>query len=701
MGPVGIDLGTTFSAIAHIDDSGRPAIIPNDRGKSITPSVVCFKNGEPIIGEEAKELQAIGHPTAAFFKRQMGQTNWVFAVDDKEYSAVDLSALVLGKLKQDAESGTGQRVSDAVITVPAYFRNPEREATIAAGRKAGLNVLQIVNEPTAAAIAYGSRTNTNGQTVLVYDLGGGTFDVTLLRIDPDEIRVLTSDGDHELGGKDWDDRILEFLGRRFLDEFGTDPIEERESLSDMLVRAEDAKKRLSSVQSTRIPIVHGSNRGSYELDRPTFEELTTDLMERTISLTRKVLADQNLEPQKVDGVLLVGGSTRMPMVHDFIKQLFNRTPLTGVNVDEAVAIGAALLAVDRKTLARLALPVGKPLVIGPRRRTVDVTNHSLGMIAINDTRTSYVNTIILPKNQQIPCVQSRPYQHRTRRPGSLEVFITQGESAAPGDVSYLGRHTVHDVPPDPKGLTVIDIEYSYDASGTVQVGAKVKATGQALRVTVDPLPPDVPERFRKPPEAEQIPQHVTAYLAFDLSGSMSGEPLREAQKAAHGFLHHTDLTHCSLGIIGFSDTVRTKLNASQDSRKIESAIDGLEMGETGGGNDTHPFDELLRLMGTDDGPRFGIVLADGVWSNQPHAIARAKVCKDSGIDIIAIGFGSADKSFLKATASSDEASFFTNLGGLVETFCNIAQVLTETGGGMAPATTAIGKKGMLGFLKRG
>jgi molecular chaperone DnaK len=694
--PVGIDLGTTFSAVAMVDDSGRPVVVPNDRGSPITPSVICFKDNEVIVGEEAKELQAIGHPTAAFFKRQMGQPHWLFAAADREYSATDLSALVLGKLKRDAEHRLGSKITEAIITVPAYFRNSEREATIAAGEKAGLKVLQVVNEPTAAAIAYGARSNANEQVLLVYDLGGGTFDVTLLRVDPAEIRVITSDGDHELGGKDWDDRIVQLLGRRFQEEFGEDPLSERESVSDLLIRAEEAKRRLSSVQTTRIAIVHGANRGNYELDRPTFEQLTRDLMERTISLTSKVLEDQKLAPADVNGVLLVGGSTRMPMVHDFIKRRFDRTPLSGVNVDEAVAIGAALLAAEG---AGAQAP--KTLALGPRRKTVDVTNHSLGMIAINETRSDYVNSIILPKNQPLPCVQSRPYQHRARRQSSLEVFITQGESKSPAEVSYLGRHTIHDVPPDPKGVTILDIEYSYDASGTVKVSASPKSTGVPLRITVDTLPSDVPARFGKPPEAQAVPHHVTAYLAFDLSGSMTGKPLAEAQKAARGFVANTDLAHCSIGIIGFSDAVRTGLTASQDARQIEQAIGNLTAGETGYGNADDPFDELRHRMGGGDGPRFAIVLADGLWDDQPRAVARARRCKESGIDVIAIGFGGADGNFLKAIASSDETSFFTSLGGLADTFCDVAQLLTETAGGMAPGPAATGKKSMLGFLRGG
>ncbi|MEA2689724.1 MAG: molecular chaperone DnaK [Candidatus Eremiobacteraeota bacterium] len=696
---VGIDLGTTFSAIARVDDSDRPVVIPNDAGLPVTASVVCFRDGEAIVGAEAKELQAAGHPAAAYFKRQMGQPAWIFCADGKDYSAVDLSALVLAKLKRDAERETGETIVDAVITVPAYFRNPQREATIEAGRRAGLNVVQVVNEPTAAAIAYGYRSTASGRLVLVYDLGGGTFDVTLLRVEPDEIRVLTSEGDHELGGKDWDDRVLEFLGQRFLEEFGVDPMDDRESLSDLLVRAEEAKRRLSVAASTRVSIVHGGHRGSYELDRGTFENFTADLLERTSALTRKVLAGQKLDVEALDGVLLVGGSTRMPMVHELVTRTFRRPPLTGVNVDEAVALGAALTAADRTQT-----PGAKSVfALGARRRTVDVTNHSLGMIAIGEHRTAYVNSVILPKNQEVPCVQSRPYQHRTGRRSAapLEVFMTQGESDAPGDVTYLGKHVVTDVPPDPSGVTIVDIEYSYDASATVHVSARVRSSGQALAVCVEPLPPDVPQRFLGPPPEEAKPQHVTAYLAFDLSGSMSGAPLEAAKHAARAFLQNTDLAHCSLGIIGFSDTVEINLKACQNARRIEGAIEALAVGKTGFGNEADPFHELLRLMGKGDGPRFGVVLADGVWEDQRAAVKRAQACKERGIDVIAVGFGGADERFLKEIASSDEASFFTSLGGLVETFSTIAQVLTESGGGLVTAPAGTPNKGLLGFLSRG
>lgn len=684
---VGIDLGTTNSAVATVGEQGLPEIVHNRLGEPVTPSVLCFRDGEVLAGREAKELQAAGEPqAAAFFKRQMGDPQFVFFAAGRDHTATDLSALLLAALKRDAERALGGAVRHAVITVPAYFRNPQREATIEAGRQAGLDVLQVINEPTAAAIAYGLDHAHADQTLLVYDLGGGTFDVTLLRLAGGEIRILASDGDHELGGKDWDDRIVEFLANRFEDEFGADPLQDLESLNDLLVRAEEVKKRLSSAQTAPIAIVHGGERGRYVLERSTFEEITADLMERTIALTAKVLDDQELATAAIDGVLLVGGSTRMPMVHRFIERTFGQPPLSGVDVDQAVALGAARMAAQRlaerhdETTRSLAGAV----------RTTDVTNHSLGMIALNEDRSAFVNSIILAKNKPIPCCQTRPYQHRTRRRGGdpLEIFMTQGESESPAEVSYLGKYALHDVPVGEGGLTVLDIEYRYNASGTVEVTGRERASGQPLRVTVEPLPPDVPERFLRPPEELAEAVHVTAYLAFDLSGSMEGKPLAEAKKAARSFVANTDLAHCSLGIVAFADSVAVKLGASQNGREIERAIRGLSIGEVGICNQAEPFTEVRRRLGRVEGPRFVITLTDGRWADQPDAVKRARTCLEEGIESIAIGFGGADRKFLAAIASADEASFFTSLDSLVETFVNIAQVLTESQGGTALASPA-------------
>lgn len=680
---VGIDLGTTNSAIARLNTDGKPVLIPNREGGLITPSVICFRDGSVLVGEPAKEMQALGMwPVAAFFKRQMGDAQFVFHVNGVDYTATDLSAIILRKLKADAEAFTKEKVTHAVITVPAYFRDGERKATIEAGKAAGLEVLQVINEPTAAAVAYGLSREEDNRRILVYDLGGGTFDVTLLELTKEGVKVCTSDGNHQLGGKDWDDRIIEFLAGQFQDEFGVDPIESAESLSDLLIQAENAKKKLTTFSSTTIAITHSGFRGRYQLERSKFEEFTSDLMERTMSLTLRVLEDMRITPKDVDGVLLVGGSTRMPMVHRFIQETFDKPPMGGVNVDEAVALGAAVVAAEQ--LARRNQS-GAVFALRGSVKIVDVTNHSLGMIAVNADQSAYINSIILPKNTPIPCEQTRPYQHRTRSRGDnyVEIFMTQSETESPEDAAYVGKYIVHGIPHHASGTNVIDVTYHYDRSGIVEISACLKESKQELRVTVEGLPNDVLARFLVPPDTHkiEIPEHLTAYLAFDLSGSMSGQPIQEAKKAALGFLRNIDLSHCSLGVIAFSDAVRTKLVASQNARQIERAVNDLQVCETGAGNSTHPFDELQSLFKSPQGRSIAVVLADGEWSYQAQAIERAKACHAANIDVIAIGFGSADQAFLRAIASSDEASFYTSMSGLVETFTTIAQVLTDTGGG--------------------
>lgn len=696
---IGIDLGTTNSAIAYIDQHGKPVVIPNSEGYTITPSVICFKDGGVLIGEDAKELQALGaYSVAAFFKRQIGDEQFVFYANEIDHTATDLSAILLKKLKRDAEAHLGQIINDAVITVPAYFRDLERKATIEAGKAAGINVLQVINEPTAAAVAYGLKNKQANKTVLVYDLGGGTFDVTLLDYTKDTIHVKSSDGDHQLGGKDWDERIVEYLASQFQDEYGIDPLEDAESLADLLVQAEDAKKRLSTMQKTNISINHEGERGRYVLDRNTFENITSDLMARTISLTKIVLEDMNMLPSDIDGVLLVGGSTRMPMVHQFTENFFGEIPMAGVNVDEAIALGAALVA-DERLNAYKPIPV---FGLTGRVKTIDVTNHSLGMIATNADNSAYINTKILLKNVDIPCTESRPYQFATRNRGdnSLEVFITQGESESPADVSYLNLHTVHDIPHYQGELAVVDIYYHYDESGTVKVEAKDKKSGEKLQVSEEKLPNDIPVRFMEPPVIEEIVEHVTAYIALDMSGSMSGRPLEDAIKAAYGFVENTDITHCSIGIITFADRVSIDLQATQDVKRISRVLNKLTIGSLGCCNEADPFDEINKLLSKEDGRKFAIVLTDGVWSHQNHAVLKAKKCHSNEIDVIAIGFGGADENFLKKIASSDESSFLTSQEGLVETFSNIAQVITETGGGSSVPSSGNKLKRGFGLFSR-
>lgn len=679
---VGIDLGTTYSAVAIVGPDGKPVVVTNSDGRNITPSVICFKDGNVIVGQEAKDLQGVGEwPVAIFFKREMGDPDFLFEAGGNTYTATDLSTIVLRKLKSDAEAKLGYPISGAVITVPAYFRDRERKATIAAGRAAGLNVLQVINEPTAAAVSYGLDYTGKDRKIMVYDLGGGTFDVTLLELGASGVAVMTSDGDHHLGGQDWDGRILEFLVSRFQDEHGIDPFADSDGVADMYAQAEQAKKRLTSFESTEISIVACGRRGRYTLDRSKFEEITADLLERTAMLTKKILADMRLQPSDVDGVVLVGGSTRMPMVHCFVERHFGKKPLCGVNVDEAVALGAAVVA---NRYQAPSLP-GSTAPVKGFLRMMDVTNHSMGMIAVNADQSAYVSSLILPKNRRIPCTDTRPYQYRTRRHGAnrLEIFMTQGESESPAVVSYIGLYVIENIPHQESGIAVVEVSYHYDISGTVSVTARLKGDGVELPVKLEPLPPDVPDRFLGKPPTAGVPENVVVYMAFDMSGSMSGSPIREAQRAAKGFLENIDLGHCSVGIIAFSDSALTKLEACQNAGSIERAIDDLRVGETGGCNAADPFDEVYRLLhSVRTGKRIAVILTDGCWQHQKLAIERAQMCHADNIEVIAIGFGGADKQFLDKIASSPDGSLLTSMEGLFDAFSTVAQVITCTDGGL-------------------
>jgi len=681
---IGIDLGTTFSAAARIGDDGRPVIIPNAEGEKITPSVIWFGSQPPTVGRMAKDEQRAGATEiAAFFKRSMGDANYQLSFGGRDYNPVDLSTLVLQKIKADCEAALRQPVTHAVITVPAYFNNRQREATIEAGRRAGLTVLRIINEPTSAALAYGVHQSGQTETCVVYDLGGGTFDVTVVRISPQDITVLGTDGDHELGGKDWDDRVARFLATRFRDEHGFDPLDRSDSFQDLLVQCEQSKQLLSSRNAVNVSLDFNGTRGSYELTRDKFEELTVDLMERTQRLTEQVLSDAGLTWGELTCTLLVGGSTRMPMVRTYVERMSGKPPRMGVNVDEAVALGAAVqAALDMQVITK------KVRALPGARRIQDVMSHSLGVVAESPDRSRYLNSRIIEKNKSIPASMKRPYQLRTRNRGDnlLEVYVTQGESEDPTACTILGKYRFSDITHvTGKDLAVIDITYDYDSNGVVSVAATERSTGKPLPMKIEPLPTDM-SWLSLPPIQQQTTQHLTVYLAFDLSGSMSGEPLAEAQKAAREFVAQIDLAHNSVGLISFADKCETTVDACQDARKLNRGIKSLSIGSVGYGNGTDPFAHAHRLLKKIEDPRYLLVLADGMWSDQAAAVRAARACHADGIEIISIGFGSADRDFLADIATTSLGSFHTSLSELVETFSTIAQAITDgtvTGSGLS------------------
>ncbi len=672
---IGIDLGTTYSAAAQVDAEGKPVIISNAEGERTTPSVVWFGADPPVVGRIAKDEQKSGaSEVASFFKRSMGDPNYILHFGGRDYSPVDLSTLVLKKVKADCEKALGKAVARAVITVPAYFNNLQREATIEAGRKAGLDVRRIINEPTAAVLAYGVQQTDREEKCLVYDLGGGTFDVTLAQITPAEIVVLATDGDHQLGGKDWDDRVARFLAGEFESEHGFDPLETNAAYQDLLVRCELAKQQLSKRETVRVKLDFAGRHGSYELSRARFEDLTADLMERSVRLTEQVLLEQGLKWSEISSVLLVGGSTRMPMVNSWVERMTGRPVRAGINVDEAVALGAAIqMATDD------AKSGGTRRALAGTRKVQDVMSHSLGVVSESKDRLQYVNTKIIEKNGVIPTEQTRPFRLRTRARGAnqLEVYLTQGESENPTKCAILGKYTFSDITHvGGTDRAVIDVRYQYDQNGVVTVSAIERSTGRILPMTVDTVPEDM-SWLALPPVEEKSATSVTCYLAFDLSGSMAGEPLREAQRAGLEFVQKMDLTSSSVGLIAFADLNETRVHACQDAAKINRGIRNLEVGSVGIGNGTNPFEHALKLMRGGEDPRYLIVLADGVWYAQEAAELQARECHRHGIEIISIGFGEADRKFLERIATTSMGSIYTNLSGLSNAFSKIAEALTE------------------------
>jgi molecular chaperone DnaK (HSP70)/uncharacterized protein YegL len=676
---VGIDLGTTNSVVACRNSYGRPEVIPNREGRNVTPSVVYFGSDPPAVGQEAKEWARLGNDEiASFFKPHMGNPHYSLRFHELDYSATDLSALVLKRLKADAEAKLVRDVDRAVITVPAYFGDAQRKATIAAGNAAGLHVLRIINEPTAAALAYGLQKPGVIETVLIYDLGGGTFDVTVARITPEEIAVLATVGDHDLGGKNWDDRIATYLSERFAAETGIDPLDDPLALNEVLVRSEQAKWTLSERSATRVTLQLGSERKSYELTRSEFESMTFPLMDRTRSLTEEALAEAKLGWQGLSGVLLVGGSTRMPMVRAYVSQMAGSPPRAGVNVDEVVALGAAIqAAMDEGQTATDATP---RFSLAGARRVQDVMAHSLGTVAVNPEGTAYVNDVVIRRNLPIPAENERSYLHATHGGANtkLEVYLTQGESAAPLDCSVLGKYVFSGIRATADEVTV-DVRISYDENGVVQVGATQRDAGQELQMTVEPVPDDLSWLGRPPVAAgsRKEAEPVTVYLLIDISASMAGQPLLEAQSAARAFLERCDFTSTFVGLISFSDQVTLQAEATDHVRKVQAGISRLEA--EGSTNLTEALELARERIARLDRTRYVVILTDGYPDAPESAVEQAEAARGDGIEIVAIGTGAADVEYLRRLSSTEAGAIFARQGELVGTFGHIARVIAEGG----------------------
>ncbi|MNB68326.1 Chaperone protein DnaK [compost metagenome] len=468
---IGIDLGTTNSCVA-VMEGGEAVVIPNPEGARTTPSVVGFKkDGERIVGETAKR-QAITNPdrTIISIKRHMG-SNHKETIDDKEYSPQEISAMILQKLKSDAEAYLGQTVTQAVITVPAYFNDSQRQATKDAGKIAGLEVLRIVNEPTAAALAYGLE-KSEDQTILVYDLGGGTFDVSILELGDGFFEVKATSGDNRLGGDDFDQKIIDFLVAEFKKEQGIDLSKDKAAVQRLKDAAEKAKKELSGVLTTTvslpfITVVDGVPQHlEVNLTRAKFDELTADLVERTLGPTRQALSDAGMTPADLDKIVLVGGSTRIPAVQEAIKKLTGKEPHKGVNPDEVVALGAAVQ-------AGVLTGDVKDVVL------LDVTPLSLGIETAGGVFTKMID-----RNTTIPTSKSQVFSTFADNQPSVEIHVLQGERQMANGNKTLGRFMLSDIPPAPRGVPQIEVTFDIDANGIVNVSATDKGTGKSQKITI-------------------------------------------------------------------------------------------------------------------------------------------------------------------------------------------------------------------------
>jgi molecular chaperone DnaK len=664
---VGIDLGTTYSAVARYDkNTNKTTIIQNSFGKDITPSVICFlDDGDILVGEDAKDMQANGAGVnAAAFKRNMGDGTVAVSFNGKDYTAEDLSAMLLKHLIEDAEKTSGEKITEAVITVPAYFNDFQRTATIRAGESCGVKVPKIINEPTAAAISYGYK-HSSDKTVMVYDLGGGTFDVTIVRISKGNIEVVGTDGNHLLGGKDWDAQIVKYVCDQFKDEYDLDPRDDLSTKNELIVQAESWKKTLSIAENVQIQVNYQGYNAKYQLTREEFESMTEYLLITTKQVCSDLIDSLGMAWTDIDEILLCGGSTRMPAVARFLKDMTGREVIAHSDTDLAVAKGAAITAELYCSTAT-----------GMRAMQIDdVTAHSLGVLSMSQDGTKYVNEIMIKRNSKIPSTVRRQFTIKEgNTTDKIEVYTLQGESRMPLDCNVLAKVVITGFYNNGRGV-IVDIEYNYDENGVVNISAF--QDGNPLDVTSMPVPDDIRWMGGSPKDRvnrDSVLKNIA--ICVDLSRSMEGEPIEAAKSSIRGFVSTLGDEKTKFALIGFGDKIKVVSELTSDPQAILGSIEDLRVKMVGRGTDASPLDVARSMLASKPGIGIIVVLTDGIWGKRERAVEQALACKSDGITIIAVGLGEADTSFLRQIATVDDGALFTTIDRMGETFGTIATAIS-------------------------
>lgn len=708
---IGIDLGTTNSATAIYDASlGKARILPNSDESHITPSVIQFRpDGVTVFGDIAKEAYERGESgCASAFKRFMGTDTVCCIANGREYRAWELSALLLGHLKAEAEAALGEQVTDVIITVPAYFGNAEKQDTMKAATAAGLNVLRLIHEPTAAALTYAGRQWRENAMILVVDVGGGTSDVTLVGMEKGyQLKSLATNGDHQLGGKDWDERLVEHIRDRVREETGIEVIPHCPLDNRLHSMAERCKKTLCGPRAAMSITLPVEDYGSLELQltRAEFDQVTCAELDKIRTLCEVVLRDAGVHPNLVTDVLLVGGSTRMPQIRAMLTSLFGKAPIAHVDPDEAVAMGAAIQSSIEKEAKYVVITPGtngtfngadpKFVISGPVKPATpllnvnvltqtDVQAHGLGVVAVNSLGNAYHNELIIPANAPIPACSARALKLLTRSGDNneMEIFVVEGDKDDLHDCALTDKYVVSGIR-HVSGGAKIRVQYSFDTSGITHVQARQGAENVDLPIRQERVTDEDRVRFLQGIlQTNTGPAiQVSIMMAVDVSGSMDGTPLRNAKKAMHAFVNDYEGTGVKLGVMVVSDRSRVLLRPTDDCKAVRKAIDNIEEHMTGVCNAADPFTDIHNVMKAEKGERYAIVLADGVWQYQEKAIERAKKCHREDIQVCGLGFGCADEKFIRAISSTDELSIMTSDSSqLVKSFGKIAQSIGTPGG---------------------